>query len=103
MILRNERLKKIKIETGKDVRWCNHKEIKQMKNNKSLRLKQKKNSSLGALQNSVLKNLCCCCSIAESCLTLCAPWIAARQASVSFTISRSLLRFMPIESVMLSN
>ena len=30
------------------------------------------------------------------------PWIAACQASLSFTISRSLLRFMAIESVMLS-
>ena len=31
------------------------------------------------------------------------PWTAARQASLSFTISRSLLRFMSIELVMLSN
>ena len=31
------------------------------------------------------------------------PWTAAWQASLSFTISLSLLRFMPIESVMLSN
>ena len=31
------------------------------------------------------------------------PWTAARQASLSFTSSRSLLRFMSIESVMLSN
>ena len=30
-------------------------------------------------------------------------WTAARQASLSFTISRSLLKFMPIELVMLSN
>ena len=30
-------------------------------------------------------------------------WIAARQASLSITISRSLLRFMSIESVMPSN
>ena len=28
------------------------------------------------------------------------PWAAARQASLSFTISRSLLKLMPIESVM---
>ena len=32
-----------------------------------------------------------------------APWTAAHQASRSFTISQSLLRFMSIESVMLSN
>ena len=31
------------------------------------------------------------------------PWTAARQASLSFTISRSLLKFMSIESVMPSN
>ena len=31
------------------------------------------------------------------------PWIAARQASLSFTISWSLLKFMFIESVMPSN
>ena len=32
-----------------------------------------------------------------------APWTAARQASLSFTISWSLLKFMSIESVILSN
>ena len=31
------------------------------------------------------------------------PWTAAPQASLSFTISQSLLKFMFIESVMLSN
>ena len=31
------------------------------------------------------------------------PWTAAHQASLSFTISQSLLRFMSIESVMPSN
>ena len=31
------------------------------------------------------------------------PWTAARQVSLSFTISQSLLKFMPIELVMLSN
>ena len=31
------------------------------------------------------------------------PWTAAYQASLSFTVSCSLLKFMPIESVMLSN
>ena len=39
-----------------------------------------------------------------SCVHLFAiPWTAARQASLSFAISRSLLRFMSVESVMLSN
>ena len=32
-----------------------------------------------------------------------APWTAAQQAFLSVTVSRSLLRFMSIESVMLSN
>ena len=31
------------------------------------------------------------------------PWTAAHQAFLSFTISRSLLKLMSIESVMLSN
>ena len=31
------------------------------------------------------------------------PWTAAHQASPSFTIPQSLLKLMPIESVMLSN
>ena len=31
------------------------------------------------------------------------PWIAAHQASLSFTISRSSLKLMPIESMMPSN
>ena len=31
------------------------------------------------------------------------PWTVARQASLSFTVSRSLLTLMSVESVMLSN
>ena len=46
---------------------------------------------------------CCCCSVAQSCPTLCDPWTAARQASLSITNSWSLLRLMSIESVMPSN
>ena len=49
----------------------------------------------------------CCCSVAKACLTLCPrplpPWTAERQASLSFTISWSLLRLMSIESVVPSN
>ena len=45
---------------------------------------------------------CCSCS-AQLCPTLCDPWAAARQASLSFTISQSLLTLMCIESVMPSN
>ena len=51
-------------------------------------------------QQSSSKQFCCCCSVAKWCLTL---WTAAHKASLSFTISWSLLKFMPIESVMLSN
>ena len=35
--------------------------------------------------------------------TLCSPWTAAHQASLSFTISQRLLKLMSIESVMPSN
>ena len=42
-------------------------------------------------------------SVAQSCPTLCDPWTAARQASLSITNSRSLLKLMPIESMMASN
>ena len=43
-----------------------------------------------------------CCSVTKSCLTLW-PGTAAHQASLSFTISGSLLQLMSIESVMPSN
>ena len=42
-------------------------------------------------------------SVTQSCLTLCNPWTAARQASLSITNSQSLLKLMSIESVMPSN
>ena len=41
--------------------------------------------------------------VTQLCPTLCNPWTAALQASLSFTISRSLLNLMSIESVMPSN
>ena len=41
--------------------------------------------------------------VSKSCPTLWTPWTAARQASLSFTISWTLLNLMSIESVMLSN
>ena len=43
------------------------------------------------------------CSVTQSCLTLCDPWIAARQASLSFVISQSSLTLMSIKLVMPSN
>ena len=44
------------------------------------------------------RNLCCCL-VAKSCPTLCTSWI--HWAPLSFTISRSLITFMSVESVML--
>ena len=61
------------------------------------------------------ENCMCSCKVIEmvcsfssvqslSCVWLFAtPWIAARQASLSITNSRSLLKLMPIESVMPSS
>ena len=42
------------------------------------------------------------CSVAQLCL-FATPWTAARQASLSFTLSPSLLKFTFIESVMPSS
>ena len=42
-------------------------------------------------------------SVVQSCLTLLIPWTEARQASLSITISQSLLKLISIESVMPSN
>ena len=44
-----------------------------------------------------------CCSVTQSCPTLCDPWTAAHQASLSITNSRSFLKLMSIESLMPSN
>ena len=44
-----------------------------------------------------------CCSVTRSCPTPCDPRTAASQASLSFTISWSLLRLKSIESLMPSN
>ena len=42
-------------------------------------------------------------SVTQSCLTLCNPWTAACQASLSITNSQSLPKLMSIESVMPSS
>ena len=47
-----------------------------------------------------LKVNCCCCSVVRFFAT---PWTTALQASLTFTISRSLLKLMSTESVMPSN
>ena len=46
-----------------------------------------------------------CCLVAQSCPMFCHPmeWTVAHQASLSFTISQSLLKLMSIELVMSSN
>ena len=44
-----------------------------------------------------------CCSVTKLCLTLCDPWTAALQASLSHTVFWSLPKFKSIESVMPSN
>ena len=45
----------------------------------------------------------CSCSVTKSCLTFCNPMDCSLQASLSFTISQSLLRLMSIEPIMPSN
>ena len=49
----------------------------------------------------MVSRLSFCCF--HSCPTLWTTWILACQAPLSFTISRSLLKFMSVASVMLSN
>ena len=44
-----------------------------------------------------------CCLVTKSCLTLCNPRNSACQPSLSFTISRSLLKLVSIELVMPAN
>ena len=44
-----------------------------------------------------------CCSVIQSCLILCDPMNCTMQASMSFTISQSLLKLMSVESMMSSN
>ena len=46
---------------------------------------------------------CYCCSVAKLCSTLWTPWTEACQAPLSSTISQSLLKFMSVKWVMLSN
>ena len=45
----------------------------------------------------------CCCSVTQLCLLFETPWTAAHQASLSITMSQSLLKLMSIESVMPSH
>ena len=45
----------------------------------------------------------CCCSVVQSCLTLCNPMDCSMPGSPSLTISQSLLKLMSFESEMPSN
>ena len=66
----------------------------------------RKSSDLGVVlcsEHPVKLGVCICCSVAQSCPTLCDPWTAACQASLSITNYQSLLKLMFIESVMPSN
>ena len=48
-------------------------------------------------------SVCCCCSVAKSCPILCNPMDCFMPAPLSSIISWSLLKFMSIELVMVSN
>ena len=53
------------------------------------------------LKNTIINYSCSCCS--SRVRPFVTPWTAARQASLSFTVSWSLLKLMVIESMMLSS
>ena len=55
------------------------------------------------LASGIVRSICCCCSVTQSCLALCNPVGSAHQASLFFSISCSLLKLMSIELVMPSN
>ena len=50
-----------------------------------------------------MSSIICCCSVAQLCQTPCNPMDCSMQASLSFTISQSLLKLMSIELVVPSN
>ena len=60
-------------------------------------------NELDATGGTECSTMVCCCLVAQSCPTFCIPWTAARQASLSFTITWSLFKFTFLESVMPSN
>ena len=55
------------------------------------------------LSSTLLPITCGCCSVAQMCLTVCDSMDCSYQAPLSFTISWTLLKFMSINLVMLSN
>ena len=58
--------------------------------------------AITALMNGPLLYCCCCLPLSHVQLFV-TPWTAAQQAPLSFTISRSLLKLISIESAMPSN
>ena len=50
-----------------------------------------------------LSHMYYCCSVAKLYLTFAPSWTAAHQASLSFSISRNLLKLMSVELMMPSN
>ena len=75
----------------------------QMATHTLLSMFHRKMSSCFFLREKLFQvELFCCCSLSRVRLSV-TPWTAARQPSLSFTISRNLLRLMSIESVMPSN
>ena len=52
---------------------------------------------------SYMYTYCYCCSVTKLCRIPCNPWATARQISLSFTISQSLLKLLSTELVMPSN
>ena len=61
---------------------------------------------LGGVQKISKSDCCYCCSVLQSLSDIrlfATPWTAARQASLSFPVSPSLLKLMSVESMMPSN
>ena len=52
---------------------------------------------------SYMYTYCYCCSVTKLCRIPCNPWATARQISLSFTISQSLLKLLSTELMMPSN
>ena len=67
----------------------------------SFRTRMEKVKPKGAVESN--RDLCCCSQLLSHVWLFATTWTAAHQASLSFTLSRSLLKLMSIDSVMPSN